>query len=112
MPLTNLLEVDIFYVWGIEFMGPFSSSFGNLYILRVVDYVSKWVKAIAISRNDVETIVRFVHKNKLTHFGAHKEIISDDGTYFCNRVFASLMAKYGVRHRKGLAYHSQSNGQT
>ena len=28
-------------------MRPFPSSFGNLYILLVVDYVSKWVEAIA-----------------------------------------------------------------
>ena len=40
MPLTNILEVEVFYVWGIYFMGPFPPSFGNLYILVVVDYVS------------------------------------------------------------------------
>jgi hypothetical protein len=41
MPLTNILVSEIFYVWGIDFMGPFPSSFGNLYILLGVDYVSK-----------------------------------------------------------------------
>ena len=41
MQLTNILEVEIFYVWAIDFMGPFPPSFGNLYILIVVDYVSK-----------------------------------------------------------------------
>ncbi|KAH9769288.1 hypothetical protein KPL71_011944 [Citrus sinensis] len=41
MPLTNILEVEVFDVWGIDFMGPFPPSFGNLYILVVVDYVSK-----------------------------------------------------------------------
>ena len=47
MPLNNILEVEIFNVWGINFMGPFPPSFGNMYILLVVDYVSKWVEAIA-----------------------------------------------------------------
>ena len=28
-PLTNILEVELFDVWGIDFMGPFPSSFGN-----------------------------------------------------------------------------------
>ena len=32
LPLTSILEVEIFYVWGIDFMGPFPSSFGNQYI--------------------------------------------------------------------------------
>jgi hypothetical protein len=36
MPLTNILVSEIFYVWGIDFMGSFPSSFGNLYILLVV----------------------------------------------------------------------------
>ena len=31
----------------MDFMGPFPSSFGNLYILLAVDYVSKWVEAKA-----------------------------------------------------------------
>ena len=41
MPQTGILEVEIFYVWGIDFMGPFPNSSGNLYILVAVDYVSK-----------------------------------------------------------------------
>ncbi|KAL4318173.1 hypothetical protein GQ457_18G014840 [Hibiscus cannabinus] len=45
--LYNILEVELFDVWGIDFLGPFPSSFGNLYILLAVDYVSKWVEAIA-----------------------------------------------------------------
>ena len=41
MPLQGILVVQIFNVWGIDFMGPFPSSFGNLYILLAMDYVSK-----------------------------------------------------------------------
>ncbi|RVW20398.1 putative mitochondrial protein [Vitis vinifera] len=40
MPMNPILIVDIFDVWGIDFMGPFPMSFG--YILVGVDYVSKW----------------------------------------------------------------------
>ena len=41
MPLQGILVVHNFYVWGIDFIGLFPSSFGNLYILLAVDYVSK-----------------------------------------------------------------------
>ncbi|CAL8116743.1 unnamed protein product [Prunus armeniaca] len=41
MPLSNILEVEVFDVWGIDFMGPFPPSYNNLYILVAVDYVSK-----------------------------------------------------------------------
>ncbi|KAL4271777.1 hypothetical protein GQ457_13G016270 [Hibiscus cannabinus] len=52
MSLQYILEVELFDVWGIDFMGPFRSSHGDLYILLAVDYVSKWVEAIATPRND------------------------------------------------------------
>ena len=47
MPLQGILVVQLFNIWGIDFMGPFPSSFENLYILLAVDYVSKWVEAAA-----------------------------------------------------------------
>ena len=37
MPLNPILVVDLFDVWGIDFMGPFPSSFGYIYILVGVD---------------------------------------------------------------------------
>ena len=45
MPLQTILEVEIFDLWGIDFMGPFPPSEGKEYILVAVDYVSKWVEA-------------------------------------------------------------------
>ena len=91
-------------------MGPFPSSFGNLYILLAVDYVSKRVKAIACSRNDANTVVGFIQRNILSGFGAPRTIISDGVSHFANKVFAKLMSRYG-RHVMGLAYHPQSNEQ-
>ena len=41
MPLQGIVVVHIFDIWGIDIMGPFPSSFGNMYILLAVDYVSK-----------------------------------------------------------------------
>ena len=92
-------------------MGPFPSSFGNLYILLVVDYVSKWVEAIACSINDANTVIGFIQRNILSRFGAPKTIISDKGSHFANKIFAKLMSRYGIRHVMRLAYHPQSNGQ-
>jgi hypothetical protein len=41
MPLHYNLQVEIFDVWGIDFMGPFPKSHDSEYILVAVDYVSK-----------------------------------------------------------------------
>ena len=111
MPLHSMLEVEMFNIWGIDFMGPFQPSKGNLYILVAVDYVSKWVEAIATPINDVNTMVNVLRKNILTRFRTPRAIVSDESTHFCNKVFTALMAKYGVHHKKALAYHPQLNGQ-
>lgn len=41
MPQNAILEVEIFNVWGIDFIGSFVLSFGNAYIIVVMDYMSK-----------------------------------------------------------------------
>ena len=60
MPLNPILIVEIFGVWGIDFMGPFPNSYGYVYILIVVDYVSMWVEAIACKTNDHIVVVQFL----------------------------------------------------
>ena len=75
-------------------MGPFPSSFGNLYILLAVDYISKWVEVISYPRNDVNTVVGFIQRNILSILGAPRTIISDKGSHFENKVFAKLMSIY------------------
>ena len=111
MPLRGILVVKIFDVWGIDFMGPFPPSFGNLYILLAVDYVSKWVEAIACPKNDSNTVVSFLQKNILSRFGTPMTIISDGGSHFANKIFAKLMSRYGIKHIMSLAYLPQTNGQ-
>ena len=103
--------VQIFYVWGIDFMGPFPPSFGNLYILLAMDYVSKWVEAIACPINDANTIMGFIQRNIFSRYGAPRIIIGDEGSHFAKRSFVKLLSIYGVRHTMGLAYHPQSNRQ-
>ena len=50
MSLQNIIDVEVFDYWGIDFVGPLPSLYKNVYILVVVDYVSKWVEAIATPR--------------------------------------------------------------
>ncbi|KAH9649711.1 Ribonuclease H [Citrus sinensis] len=111
MPLTNILEVEIFYVWGINFIGLFPPSFGTLYILVAVDYVFKWVKVVALPINDARAVVNFLQRSIFSKFDNPRAIISDEGTHLCNKVFAAAMVQYGVKHKITTVYHPQSNGQ-
>nr|GEY80781.1 hypothetical protein [Tanacetum cinerariifolium] len=94
---------------GIDFMGPFSSSRGNKYILVAVDYLLKWVEAKALPTNEARVVCKFL-KNLFARFGTPRAIISDRGTHFCNDQFAKVMQKFGVTHRLATLYHPQTSG--
>ncbi|KAI3759834.1 hypothetical protein L6452_07929 [Arctium lappa] len=110
MPLNNILEVELFDVWGIDFMGPFPMSFHNQYILVADDYVSKWVEAIACPKNDAKTVISFLQKNLFVRFGTPRALISDEGTHFVNKMLATALSKYNIQHKVSTAYHPQTNG--
>ncbi|GJX52292.1 reverse transcriptase domain-containing protein [Tanacetum coccineum] len=110
MPQNVIQVCEIFDVWGIDFMGPFSLSKENKYILVAVDYLSKWVEAKVLPTNDARVVVKFL-KALFARFGTPRAIISDRGTHFCNDQFARVMSKYGVTHRLATAYHPQTSGQ-
>jgi hypothetical protein len=111
MPLKGMLEVEPFDVWGVDFMGPFPSSHSNLHILVCVDYVTKWVEAIACKANDAKTVVNFLKKNIFTRFGVPRILISDGGKHFCNKHLENLLLKYNVKHKVATPYHPQTSGQ-
>nr|GEV27932.1 reverse transcriptase domain-containing protein [Tanacetum cinerariifolium] len=68
MPPNSIQVYEIFGIWGIDFMGPFSSSKGNKYILVAVDYLSKWVEAKALPTNDARVVVKLL-KSLFSRFG-------------------------------------------
>jgi len=82
MPHTSILVIEIFDTWGIDFIGPFPPSFE--YILMVIDYVSKWIEAVAIRTNDHKVVFKFVQSNICRRFGLLRAIISDSGSRFGN----------------------------
>ena len=111
MPLNPILVVDLFDVWGIDFMGPFPTSIGYSYILVGVDYVSMWVEAIICKSNDHRVVLKFLKENVFSIFGVPKAIINDGGTHFRNKPFETLLDKYGVKHKVATPYHPQTSGQ-
>ena len=106
-----IMEVELFDLWGMDFMGSFPSSYNNLYILLAVDYVSKWVEAIPTRTNDARVVAQFLRNHIFSRFTTPRALITDNGTHFFNKMIDKVLHKYGVRHRTSLAYHPQTNGQ-
>ncbi|GJT81161.1 reverse transcriptase domain-containing protein [Tanacetum coccineum] len=110
MPLNNIQVYKIFDIWSIDIMGPFLKSYKFEYILVAVDYVSKWAEAQALPTNDARVVITFM-KKLFCHFGMPKALISNRGTYFCNKIMEKTMKRYGVNHRFSTSHHSQTSGQ-
>jgi len=111
MPLNFILEVEIFDVWGIDFIGPFPSSKGNRFISVAVDYVSKWVEAVASPTNDYRVVAKLFKKVIFPRFRVPRVLISDKGTHFIEKKLEAHLKKYGVHHKYGLSYHPRGDLQ-
>ena len=111
MPLKGILEVELFDVWGIDFMIPFPSSLGYKCILVMVEYVSKWVEVMPTLTNDARVVKKMLQKVIFTRFGTPRALISDGGSHFCNHVIEDFSKKYGVTHKVATPYHPQTSGQ-
>ena len=105
MPLKEILEGELFDVWGIDLMGPFPSSLGYKYILVMVDYISKWAEALPTITNDAKVVKKMLKKIIFPRFGTPRALVSDGGSHFYNHVIEALLKKYGVTHKVATPYH-------
>lgn len=111
MPLSTILDVKLFDIQGIDFIGPFLASYENHYVLIVVDYVSKCVEALASPTNNARVLVKFLKRFIFGRFETLRAIISDDGLYFYNHLFQKVLKKYKVMHKVTTSYHPQTSKQ-
>ena len=109
MPLTNNLQVELFDVWGIDFMGPFPKSYDSEYILVAVDYVSKWVEAIPCRAADAKHDKMF-QETIFPHFGVPRMVISDGGPHFIDKHFRCYLTDQGIQNSIATSYHPQTSG--
>lgn len=91
-------------------MGPFRSSNRGKYIFFPIDFVSKWVEAVALPDNESKSVTLFLKRNIFQRFGTPQTIISDGGSYFRNGLFRALFDNYGLIHNVTTPYHPQSSG--
>ncbi|GJS42648.1 retrovirus-related pol polyprotein from transposon TNT 1-94, partial [Tanacetum coccineum] len=98
------------YLFKVCSDGPFLKSYKFEYILVLVDYVSKWAEAQALSTNDARVVITFL-KKLFCRFEMPKALISDRGTHFCNKIMEKTIKRCGVNHHFSTSYHPQTSGQ-
>ena len=105
------LQIELFDVWGIDYMGPFPPSKKCEFILVAVDYVSKWVEALPCKHADNISSKRMFEEIIFPRFGVPRVVISDGGTHFIDKRFECYLSRYGIRHNVATPYHPHTSGQ-
>ena len=111
MPLTNNLQIELFDVWGINYMGPFLKLKYCEYILVAVDYVSKWVEAIPCRAADAKNSKKMFEETIFLRFRIPRMVISDGGTHFTDKNIHNYLSRHGIHHNIATPYHPQTSGQ-
>jgi len=93
-------------------MGLFPHSHSNLYILVVINYVSKRVKAITNPINDANMVLKFLKKNIFKRFGTLKALLGEKSIYSCKiHLIEFLLKKYRVFHNVATSLSSLDKWQ-
>jgi hypothetical protein len=111
MPLILNLLIDIFDVWGIDFIGSFPNSEGYEYILVAVDYVSKWVEFLPCRAADAMHSKKMFHEVIFPRYRVPRIVISDGGSHFIDQTFQKPLSEVGVDHQIDTPSHPQMSGQ-
>ena len=112
-PLRPLQVGKPFERVGIDFVGPLPiTSKGNRYIVVLTEYLTKWPEARAVPDATEESVASFFYEEIICRHGCPKELLSDQGRHFCNKLVDSLAQHMGVKHKLSSPYHPQTNGLT
>ena len=83
---------------------------GNVYVLTMVDYFTKYTWAVPLRSKHADEVVRAILCAVWLEHGAPTAILSDNGKEFKNALFAKVKERYGVEQRYISPSHPQSNG--
>jgi len=106
-----LCQVELFDVWGIDFIGPFPKSYDSEYILVAIDYVSKWVEAIPCRAADAKHAKKMFQETIFPCFGVPRMVISNGGPHFIDKNFRHYLTNQGIQHSIATPYHPQTSRQ-
>jgi transposase InsO family protein len=82
------------------------SKTGKLHLLVAIDWFLKYVILQLMSAAEANSLVRFMEEYVFLVFGVPEVLVSDNGSQFTSKLFASLLAKYQVHHFKGVCISS------
>jgi transposase InsO family protein len=78
---------------------------GTIISSVVVDYFTKWVEAIPTFKYDGETTTLFLFNQIIARFDVSREIVTDHGSHFQNKMMSDLTSNLGLRKEHSSPYY-------
>ena len=76
-----------------------------------IEYFMKWAEVMPTVKSECETGAYFVFNQIITRFGIPRELVTDHGKHFQNRMMEELASKLGYKQEHSSSYYPQVNGQ-
>jgi transposase InsO family protein len=105
-PMFPVIIIGPFTKWGMDYATcnpPLAR--GHRYIIIEVHYFTKWVEAMPTFKDDGETTNLFLFNQIIERFGVSREIFTDHGSHFQNKMVSELTSKLGLRKEHSSPYY-------
>ena len=92
-------------------MGPLpQTENGNMYILVLADYFSKWAEAYALKDHTAPTVADVLVKQFVSRFGVPRSLHSDQGREFKSDLIAHLCKLLHIHKTRTVPFNPKSDG--
>jgi len=94
------LEIQpAFYHLHLDFVGPLpKTTEGFRHILVIVDSTTLWVEAFLTKTTSAEEVAHILYKKIISRFGVMRQILTDQGSSFRNKLIAELCKLLKIKH--------------
>ena len=95
----------------LDILGPLPrTSRGNVYILVVADYFTRWTEAYPMCNQKAVTVAKKLVNEFICRFGAPLQVLTDQGAQFESQLFCEMCHLLDITKTRTSAYHPQSDG--
>jgi transposase InsO family protein len=110
-PLKTSKVGERFQRVAMDILGPLPrTDAGNLYVLIISDYFSKWCVAVPMMDMEAITVARAFVDHFVTIFGVPRQLHTDQGSQFESKLFQAVCKLLGIDKTRTTPYWPQSDG--
>jgi len=111
-PLKPLEVVEPFGRVHMDFVGPLpQTDDGFRHILVIVDSTTLYVEGFPTKSTTAEEVAEILYKEIIARYGVMRELLSDQGSSFKNKLVAQLCKLLNIKHRFSSSHHPQTDGK-